>query len=317
MVDSCLGVAANKVYQEYISDKNHIHMNATAWSSLAGLCRYLGREGRCVVEETDKGWYIQWIDRDPKTLEKQAKLEQRQKAELDDEERMKMLIDSQIAAGVSVAGSEEEQNMEEESFTLKRDENQPRLEISLGLAHRSEKSKQTALLPIRSEYFVDDDTVEPETAAVSRSSHVPAIEQLKVAEEKRKQREIEALDKRDRLDHWLRVGLIVKIVNKTVGDGTYYRQKGEIVAVMDKYIADVKVEGLALLRLDQDDLETVLPRPGNKVVIVNGRGRGSRATLLSINETEFNCDVRVDEGILAGREIKGVDYEDVCRFVNI
>ena len=99
-------MAANKVYQEYISDKNHIHMNATAWSSLSGLCRFLGREGRCVVEETEKGWFIQWIDRDPKTLEKQAKLELRQQAELDDEERTKMLIESQIAAGAVMAGLE-------------------------------------------------------------------------------------------------------------------------------------------------------------------------------------------------------------------
>lgn len=49
-------------------DKDHIHMNATAWSSLAGLCKFLGKEGKCVVEETDKGWFVQWIDRDPKVL---------------------------------------------------------------------------------------------------------------------------------------------------------------------------------------------------------------------------------------------------------
>lgn len=38
-------------------------MNSTAWSSLAGLCKFLGREGKCVVEETEKGWYIQYIDK--------------------------------------------------------------------------------------------------------------------------------------------------------------------------------------------------------------------------------------------------------------
>lgn len=38
-------------------------MNATAWSSLAGLCKFLGREGKCVVEETEKGWYLQYIDK--------------------------------------------------------------------------------------------------------------------------------------------------------------------------------------------------------------------------------------------------------------
>ena len=41
-------------------------MNATAWSSLSGLCKHLGKEGKCVVEETERGWYITYIDRDPK-----------------------------------------------------------------------------------------------------------------------------------------------------------------------------------------------------------------------------------------------------------
>lgn len=269
------------------------------------------------MEETEKGWFIQWIDRDPKTLEKQAKLEQRQQAELDDEERTKMLIESQIAAGAVMAGSSDEKDMEA-SHSLDRDENQPKLEISLGLTLNNEKQKNAASLPVRSVYFTDDDDMVESADVTSHysSSHIPAIEKLKVAEEKRKQREIEAMDKRERMDHWLRVGLIVKIVNKTVGDGKYFRQKGEVVSVIDNYIADVKVEGMALLRLDQDDLETVLPRPGNKIIVVNGRGRGCRATLLSINENDFNCDIRVDEGALAGREIKGVDYEDICKFIS-
>jgi DNA/RNA-binding protein KIN17 len=48
-------ISANRVYQEYIGDKDHIHMNATAWSSLSALCKYLGKEGKCIVEETEKG----------------------------------------------------------------------------------------------------------------------------------------------------------------------------------------------------------------------------------------------------------------------
>jgi hypothetical protein len=38
-------------------------MNSTAWSSLAGLCKFLGRQGKCVVDETEKGWYLQYIDK--------------------------------------------------------------------------------------------------------------------------------------------------------------------------------------------------------------------------------------------------------------
>lgn len=58
-------VFANLVYNEYISDKTHAHMNATSWSSLSGFVRYLGKTGKAIIEETPKGWYIQYIDNDP------------------------------------------------------------------------------------------------------------------------------------------------------------------------------------------------------------------------------------------------------------
>lgn len=52
-----------QVYQEYISHKEHLHMNATRWMSLTGFVKWLGREGKCIVEETEKGWFITYIDR--------------------------------------------------------------------------------------------------------------------------------------------------------------------------------------------------------------------------------------------------------------
>jgi DNA/RNA-binding protein KIN17 len=48
-------VQMNHFYQELISNKEHIHMNATKWPSLTEFAKFLGREGICRVEETDKG----------------------------------------------------------------------------------------------------------------------------------------------------------------------------------------------------------------------------------------------------------------------
>jgi DNA/RNA-binding protein KIN17 len=47
-------VQANRVYQEYIADKNHVHMNATIWTSLSEFVKYIGKEGKAVVDETEK-----------------------------------------------------------------------------------------------------------------------------------------------------------------------------------------------------------------------------------------------------------------------
>ena len=38
-------VQANLVYQEYISDREHVHMNATQWETLTDFVKWLGREG--------------------------------------------------------------------------------------------------------------------------------------------------------------------------------------------------------------------------------------------------------------------------------
>lgn len=131
-------VLANTVYQEcvnhfefvrtciyiindrYISDKDHIHMNATAWSSLGGLCRFLGREGKAVVDETEKGWYISYIDKDPNKIAKQALMESRQQADIDEEERIRRQIEKQIAAAQAEEDMEEEE--EEGARELHRDD---------------------------------------------------------------------------------------------------------------------------------------------------------------------------------------------------
>ena len=82
-------VFANQVYQNYIADKQHVHMNATRWTSLGGLVRFLGRSGICEVDETEKGWYIRYIDRGPGVLQARLDREKKEKAEWSEAERMR------------------------------------------------------------------------------------------------------------------------------------------------------------------------------------------------------------------------------------
>lgn len=65
---------ANQVYQEYIADKNHLHMNSTRWVTLSEFVKHLGRTGVARVDETEKGWFIAWIDSSPKALEKAVRV---------------------------------------------------------------------------------------------------------------------------------------------------------------------------------------------------------------------------------------------------
>jgi hypothetical protein len=43
-------------------------MNATIWPTLADFVKYLGRTGACRIAETERGWTVAYIERDPETL---------------------------------------------------------------------------------------------------------------------------------------------------------------------------------------------------------------------------------------------------------
>ncbi|KAJ1412688.1 domain of Kin17 curved DNA-binding protein-domain-containing protein [Ochromonadaceae sp. CCMP2298] len=117
----CKRVKANLVYQEYIADKHHIHMNATAWTALTAFIMHLGKESKAIVDETEKGWFIQFIDRDPKVLARQAAANERQRNELDEEDRRKRDIKLQIAGAQERGGGEEEEEVDK---SLVRDDDQ-------------------------------------------------------------------------------------------------------------------------------------------------------------------------------------------------
>lgn len=70
-------VKANKVYMEYISDKLHLHMNATQWPSLNSFVKHLEQTNKCQVEWTEKGPYIMYVDRSPQTIAIKAEMQRR------------------------------------------------------------------------------------------------------------------------------------------------------------------------------------------------------------------------------------------------
>lgn len=86
----------NQVYQEYIQDKNHLHMNATRFLSLTEFAKHLGKTGVCHVDETEKGWFISWIDNSPRALARAEANQKKERGEMDDEMRQRKLIQEQI-----------------------------------------------------------------------------------------------------------------------------------------------------------------------------------------------------------------------------
>ncbi|KAI0647878.1 domain of Kin17 curved DNA-binding protein-domain-containing protein [Trametes meyenii] len=127
-------VKANTVYQEFIQDRNHLHMNATRWVTLTEFIKHLGRTGVARVDETEKGWFIAWIDNSPKALAKQEASMKKERMNVSDEQRERTLIEEQIeraAAEVEASGSRTEQSPPTEELGLKRDESTEKVVLSL------------------------------------------------------------------------------------------------------------------------------------------------------------------------------------------
>ncbi|CCL99740.1 uncharacterized protein FIBRA_01762 [Fibroporia radiculosa] len=122
-------VKANTVYQEFIQDRNHLHMNSTRWVTLTEFAKHLGRTGVARVDETEKGWFIAWIDNSPKALAKQEASLKKERATMSDEQRERMLISEQIERAAATAGPSDSPPPVEEG--LKRDESTEKVVLSL------------------------------------------------------------------------------------------------------------------------------------------------------------------------------------------
>ncbi|KAL4728471.1 hypothetical protein ACLX1H_005218 [Fusarium chlamydosporum] len=125
-------VHINHFYQEYIANKEHIHMNSTKFSSLTDLAKHLGREGICRVEETEKGIHISWIDKSPEALRRQDALRRKEAQDQGNEELEQRMIREQIKRAQAAAGvNNEEKEEDPEARELKRQEGE-KIKLSFG-----------------------------------------------------------------------------------------------------------------------------------------------------------------------------------------
>jgi DNA/RNA-binding protein KIN17 len=123
-------VRANQVYQEFIQDKHHSHMNATRWVTLTGFVQYLGRTGICHVDETEKGWYIAWIDNSPKALAKQDAAMKRERQDMGDEERQRRFLNEQIERARALEAEKQRDSEDPEASTSKTAEEEEPVDIA-------------------------------------------------------------------------------------------------------------------------------------------------------------------------------------------
>jgi len=136
-----------------------------------------------------------------------------------------------------------------------------------------------------------------------------AIEEIMEQQEAQK-------EKKNRRDNWICENVIVKVLSKEFADGKYYKQKGTIKKVFDDFVALLRMnESGDLIKIDQAELETVIPQPGGQVRIVNGAYRGQLGSLVSVNTEKYSANIKIESGAHLGTIIE-IPYEDICKITN-
>lgn len=298
-------IAATVVYNEYINDRHHVHMNSTEWATLTEFVKHLGRTGKCKVEETPKGWFITYIDRDSETLFKEREKMKRVKADLAEEEKQEREIKKQIErVHQSMPNADGDGQANEEVNRELKVESGVKIGFALG-ALKKEKGESSKL--VFEEVEEERKSKKAKTGTGSGGAGSLALEELMREEERKKERV-------NRKDYWVCEGIIVKVMSKALADKGYYKQKGVVKKVIDKYVGEIEMlESKHVLRVDQQELETVIPQIGCLVKIVNGAYRGSNARLLAVDTDKFCAKVQIEKGVYDGRVLKAVEYEDICK----
>ncbi|KAI1084129.1 domain of Kin17 curved DNA-binding protein-domain-containing protein [Whalleya microplaca] len=144
-------VHINHFYQNYIANKEHVHMNATKWPSLTEFAKHLGREGICRVEETDKGLHIAWIDDSPEALRRKDALRRKEMQDRGDEEREQKMIKEQIRRARKEAGEPDEDDAgNAEARELKRQEGE-KIKLSFGAKPAAQPAPSASTEQLKSE----------------------------------------------------------------------------------------------------------------------------------------------------------------------
>ncbi|XP_050518430.1 DNA/RNA-binding protein KIN17 [Diabrotica virgifera virgifera] len=290
-------VNANRVYQEYIHDRDHVHMNGTRWVTLTGFVKWLGKTGQAVVDETEKGWYITYIDRSPETVEKAESKKKKEKMDKNDEEKQIEFVEKQARLAQEKAGPSVEPIYTE----LVRENEEEVLKLDIKLKN------DRLVAPVVQNVFKAPSSIPSDTKKRKlEEKKKSALDELRESEENKK-------EKRNRKDYWITEDIIVKIITRNLGD-EYYKEKGVVRQVIDKYVAIVKlIDSGKKIKIDQEHLETVIPALGKLVKVVNGAYRGETAILLNVDEKNFCVDIEIHNGVLKGRKVSGVQYEDICK----
>lgn len=303
-------VSVNKIYQEYISDRFAIHLNATKWTSLTGFIKYLERTGKCEVVSTKKDVQIKYIDTSPFGLQQKFVMEKKKKEQKLEEIKLNKALEK-----ISKFESREEENkFKKDNITNSIVNLDDLKKVSIELKGKKTVSKD--ILELKNNDTKDYESLLNKKRNMDGISKViDDSDQRKVSEAKRSQDEIVERDIHN--INWLREGLIVRVKDKELSNGAFYNEKGKIVKVDEEnnFVGELELIQLnkkIKLKLDQAFLEPVIPQIGSNVIILMGKYKNKKAKLVKLFVKDETALISLLEDSVAHESIK-VNINLICK----
>lgn len=115
---------------------------------------------------------------------------------------------------------------------------------------------------------------------------------------------------------WIKAGIVVKVLSPALRIHGYYKQKGVIKRIVDSYLAEIEMlNSKDIVRVDQAELETVLPAIGGRLLILKGAHEDCIAEVTGLDIDKFSVEVKLLMGSEKGQK-QWYEYEDVSKLYN-
>lgn len=154
-------IEANKFYNEFIQDKEHIHMNATKFTSLNKFVQHLGKSGKIRIQldedsvadanNIDMGQLqISYIDRSQDNVMRKQMLNELESSQKSDQQIKELLLQRQIenakSAVATIQGGNTEPNTDHPTVT-KPEEISMKLSTTKKVTKQKKKNKKKPTVP--------------------------------------------------------------------------------------------------------------------------------------------------------------------------
>ncbi|OAF70401.1 Binding to curved DNA [Intoshia linei] len=312
-------VKANRVYQEFIGDRNHIHMNSTQWTSLTGFILWMSKKGYCKIDQTEQGWFIAYIDQSAEAIAKRKMMESKTKVDRTDEELVEIEINRQVERGLLYENTkkddiDEKNDTKETNDISKIDAIKP---ISFKFAKSTVKTPVSDIVDRKKNtntinkvqkinVLQSNDVFKAFTPSIksskkSKSSAISAISQIIQSEKYHK-------DKFSRRSIWIIKKIYVQLKDKPTTSSKLFinRVDGDTA---------VCIQNGHEMRIHQSDLKTYIPESGKLLLVVNGAHREQLAELISRDGGDY-CTIKLKTGEYHGLKFNKISIQDISETVN-